>query len=295
MEINKKYFMNVTLPYLPDRPLKPRNSGITMVMDKGLSLNEAKNFIEKAGVCTDWVKLGFGTSVFAPRLKEKINLYKAAEMRPYIGGTLFEAYAVRNMIDEYLRFLDSVGIDMCEVSDGSMAMEHDIKLECIAKISRYFTVVSEVGSKQKDVVIPDNKWVEMMMLELNAGSWKVIAEAREGGNTGIYNSDKTANTGLIGSILKNMNVDDILWEAPVKDQQVWFIKQYGPNVNLGNIAPDDVVPLECLRQGLRGDTFNDFMQKSQMCTKPEVNSFLNLRPFGFEHEHKLAHDIEYFI
>jgi phosphosulfolactate synthase len=282
--------MNVTLPYLPNRPGKPRTSGITMVMDKGLSLNETANFIEKAEEYTDLVKLGFGTSVFSPKLKEKIKLYKAAGMTPYLGGTLFEAFAVRNMINDYLRFIDSIGLEMCEISDGSMAMEHDSKLECILQISKFFTVVSEVGSKQKEVIIPEDKWVKMMLLELSAGSWKVIAEARESGNVGIYNSDESANTSLIKSISTNMNSNDILWEAPLKKQQVWFIKQYGPNVNLGNIEPDELISLECLRQGLRGDTFSDFIPTSEIHSKPQINSLMTsindnlIRKYNFEFE-----------
>jgi phosphosulfolactate synthase len=262
--------MNISLPYLPNRPNKPRNEGITMVMDKGLSLNETANFIEKAGEYTDLVKLGFGTCAFSPRLKEKIKLYKSAGLIPYLGGTLFEAYAVRNMIDQYLCFVESLGLEMCEISDGSMVMEHETKLECIMEISRHFVVVSEVGSKQKDVVITENKWVEMMLQELNAGSWKVIAEARESGNVGIYNSDASANISLINNIANHLDKNNILWEAPIKTQQVWFIKQYGPNVNLGNIAPDELVSLECLRQGLRGDTFSDFIPASAMHSKPEI-------------------------
>ncbi len=281
--------MNVTLPYLPNRPAKPRSSGVTMVMDKGLSLNETASFIEKAGEYTDLVKFGFGTSIFAPKLKEKIKLYKAAGIIPYLGGTLFEAYAVRNMIDEYITFMDSLGLEMCEISDGSMVMEHETKLECIRQFSQRFWVVSEVGSKQKDVVIADDKWVEMMMLELNAGSWKVIAEARESGNTGIYNADASANEGLINSIVKNMDPNDILWEAPIKAQQVWFIKQYGPNVNLGNICPNELIPLECLRQGLRGDTFNDFIPSKAMHSKPEINS--PALHAALQHKYELEYEI----
>lgn len=266
--------MNVKLPYLPNRPGKPRNSGITMVMDKGLSLHETENFIEKASEYTDLVKLGFGTSVFTPKLKEKISLYKSAGMTPYLGGTLFEAYAVRNMIDQYLIFMDSMGLELCEISDGSMVMEHDVKLKCIMGISHHFRVISEVGSKKNDVVFSESQWVDMMYHELNAGSWKVIAEARESGNTGIYNCDESANVSLITNIANHLDENDVIWEAPIKKQQVWFIKQYGPNVNLGNIAPDELISLECLRQGLRGDTFNDFMPTSAMHSKPEVNDIL---------------------
>ncbi len=266
--------MNIKLPYMPNRPEKPRKSGVTMVMDKGLSMNEAANFIEKASEYTDLVKLGFGTSVFTPKLKEKINLYKSNGMSPYLGGTLFEAFAVRNMLDQYLIYMDSLGLEMCEISDGSMFLEHESKLKCIAVISENFKVVSEVGSKQKDIVISENKWVEMMLQELNAGAWKVIAEARESGNIGIYNSDESANMSLINKIAKNIDRDEIIWEAPLKKQQVWFIKQFGPNVNLGNIAPDELVSLECLRQGLRGDTFCDFIPPKAMHSNPDINELV---------------------
>jgi phosphosulfolactate synthase len=180
---------------------------------------------------------------------------------------------------------------MCEISDGSMAMEHDTKLECIMQISKFFTVVSEVGSKQKDVIIPEDKWVKMMLLELSAGSWKVIAEARESGNVGIYNSDESANTSLINSIVNNMNSNDILWEAPLKKQQVWFIKQYGPNVNLGNIAPDELISLECLRQGLRGDTFSDFIPTSEIHSNPKINSLMAFNNYNLISKYQFEFEI----
>jgi phosphosulfolactate synthase len=178
------------------------------------------------------------------------------------------------MLDEYLSYMDSLGLEMCEISDGSMYLEHDAKLKCIMVISEHFKVVSEVGSKQKDVIISDNKWVEMMIEELSAGACKVIAEARESGNVGIYNSDETANMGLINKIANNIDGNDIIWEAPLKKQQVWFIKQFGPNVNLGNIAPDELVSLECLRQGLRGDTFCDFIPAKAMHSNPDISELL---------------------
>lgn len=279
--------MNVSLPFLPNRPIKPRKSGVTMVMDKGLSYGEARNFIEKAGEYTDLIKLGFGTSVFTPRLKEKIALYKSAGLTPYLGGTLFEAFAVRNMIDDYLRFVDSVGLEMCEISDGSMVMAHETKLKCIMQISHHFKVVSEVGSKQQSVVIPDDVWVDMMVRELHAGAWKVIAEARESGTVGIFNADATANTSLINSITKKMNVNDILWEAPLKNQQVWFIQQYGANVNLGNISPEDLISLECLRQGLRGDTFSHFIPEAAMHSKPDMSNLMAFSNFRLENEYQM--------
>jgi phosphosulfolactate synthase len=247
---------------MPERVKRPRESGITMVMDKGLSIREAENLIESANELLDIVKLGFGTSVITARLRDKIMLYKKAEIKVYLGGTLFEAFVIRNMFDEYLKLLDKYGLDCAEVSDGSMYMPHSEKLEYIKKLSEKVTVVSEVGSKQKGVVIPHDSWISMMKSELQAGSWKVIAEARESGTIGIYHSNGTADKELIDDISHHVNSKDIIWEAPLKSQQVWFIKLFGCNVNLGNIAPHEVIPLETLRLGLRGDTFFEFLPDS---------------------------------
>lgn len=251
--------MNHPLQHIPDRPEKPRNSGITMMMDKGLSIRQTEDFIESCAKYTDLVKFGFGTSLICNNVAEKVELYKKANIRPYLGGTLFEAFAVRNKIDEYLKLLESLKIETAEISDGSMKMSIEEKTGYIKKLSKYVTVISEVGSKQKGVVISDDKWIEMMKIELEAGSWKVICEARESGTIGIYNADGSANEDLIQNIIKSVNLEDIIWESPIGKQQVWFIKLLGPNVNLGNIAPDVVIPLECLRLGLRGDTFMDFL------------------------------------
>ncbi len=254
--------MNFKLDHLPERPARPRESGITMVMDKGLSIRQAENFLENCGEWVDVVKLGFGTSYFAKNLQEKVNLYKEAGMKTYVGGTLFEAFYVRGQIDDYIRFLDKFGIDTMEISDGSMVIEHDEKCELIAKYSKNFTVMSEVGSKEEGILISPAKWIRMMSTELEAGSWKVIAEARESGNVGIYRPNGTAHVVLINKILAKVKQEDILWEAPIKSQQVWFIKQFGANVNLGNISASEVIPLECLRVGLRGDTFETFLPDS---------------------------------
>ncbi len=251
--------MNVELPHIPDRSKKPRENGLTMVMDKGLSIREAENMIESSGEFIDLVKLGFGTSVITNKLKEKIKLYQKAELKLYFGGTLFEAFVIRNMSNEYLKFIDRYGLEFAEVSDGSMYMPHEQKLQYIRQLSEKVTVLSEVGSKQKGVIIPTDRWINMMKKELEAGSWKVIAEARESGTTGIYHSDGTADKNLIEKISQNIDADSIIWEAPLKAQQVWFIKLFGCNVNLGNIACNEVIPLETLRLGLRGDTFFDFL------------------------------------
>lgn len=233
-----------------------------MVMDKGLSLRQAENMIESSGDFVDLVKLGFGTSYVSKNLPEKIKLYKSAGMKVYLGGTLFEAFIIRNMFEDYIKLVDKLKLDTAEVSDGSIEMDHGKKCEYINKLAEHFTVLSEVGSKEEGIIIHPNMWTSMMKKELEAGSWKVIAEARESGNVGIYHRNGSAHTMLINKIMSKVPKESILWEAPQKSQQVWFIKLLGADVNLGNIGPDDVIPLETLRIGLRGDTFFQYLPKS---------------------------------
>lgn len=260
--------MNYQLPYIPERSAKPREKGITMMMDKGLSLRETENFIETSSEYTDLVKFGFGTSALTKNLAEKVRLYKQAGIETYLGGTLFEAFVIRGMFDDYVRTIKKHGIEALEISDGSMIMAHEMKLEYISKLSREFKVLSEVGSKQKGLVIPTDKWIESMKTELEAGSWKVIAEARESGTVGIFHSNGTANEELINDIAQHIPSEKIIWEAPTSKQQVYFINHYGSEVNLGNIATRDVIPLECLRLGLRGDTFFNFLPGELKKLKP---------------------------
>lgn len=261
--------MNFELPFLPDRTERPRSNGLTMVMDKGLSLVEAENFLDANASLTDVIKLGFGTSYLTKNLREKIKLYHDHGMKVYLGGTLFEAFIVREMFDDYRRLLDRLGLETVEVSDGSIHLEHDDKLDYIRKLAQDYTVLSEVGSKEEGILIAPAKWVKMMDTELEAGSWKVIAEARESGNVGIYRPNGTAHVVLVNKILDKVKAENILWEAPQKAQQVWFIKLIGSNVNLGNIAPPDVIPLETLRLGLRGDTFFEYLpQKLAEAMRP---------------------------
>lgn len=264
--------MNFELPFVPERTEKPRNYGLTMMMDKGLSLTEAANFIEASGNLTDMVKFGFGTAYVTNQLEEKIKLYRSAGIRPYFGGTLFEAFYARNKWDDFLRVLDKYDLDLAEISDGSIIIDHNEKCELIAKLSKERTVLSEVGSKDSGILISPGRWIKMMSTELEAGSWKVIAEGREAGNVGVFRPNGTAHTMLINRIIAKVNPEDILWEAPMKNQQVWFIKLFGANVNLGNIAPNEMIPLECLRLGLRGDTFFEFMPKDIEERLRQVNS-----------------------
>jgi phosphosulfolactate synthase len=251
--------MKNILTYIPERPSKPRNSGLTMVMDKGLSIRESEDFMSVGSEYTDFVKLGFGTSLITPGFEKKVKIYKKAGCIPYFGGTLFEAFIIRNMFKDYIKLLDELEIELVEVSDGSYDFPHKEKLEYISKLAKRGKVISEVGSKKKDVVYSPDEWVEMMKSELNAGSVKVIAEARESGTIGIYNDDGSVNMPLIKEISEHVKLENVIWEAPLKAQQAWFIKHFGANVNLGNIAPNEIIPLESLRRGLRGDTFFQFL------------------------------------
>lgn len=251
--------MNIKLPFIPERSVRPRKNGVTMVMDKGLGLKQAAMYIDSCSEFVDLVKLGFGTSAITPNLTEKIKLYKDAGFKVYLGGTLFEAFVIRKKFDDYVKFVDKLKIDHVEVSDGSIVMDHDEKLGYISKLAKNFTVLSEVGSKEEGIIIHPNKWTSMMKSELEAGSWKVIAEARESGNVGIYHRNGSPHTMLMNKIIAKVKPENILWEAPQKSQQVWFIKQFGADVNLGNIAFEEVIPLETLRLGLRGDTFFTFL------------------------------------
>jgi len=272
--------MEIKLPFVPERSQKPRNHGLNMVMDKGLSLRQVEDLLDTSQALIDFVKLGFGTSLVYPKIKEKLQLYKSAGIKPYLGGTLFEAFVKRNKVEDYLRLMDAWDLDVMEVSDGSIRIAPDLKCELIHAMSKRALVLSEVGSKEEGILIAPNKWKQMMQDELSAGAWKVIAEARESGTVGIYRPSGKAHTQLINKILGVIEAENIIWEAPQKPQQVFWIKLLGANVNLGNIAPEEVIPLETLRQGLRGDTFFHFLPKDlaenevQSLNIPDTSSYL---------------------
>ena len=253
--------MNYQLPQIPERTKKPRKDGITMVMDKGLSIQETHNFISVAEPYIDLVKLGFGTSMVTPNLKEKLAVYAENNIPVYLGGTLFEAFLIRNCFDEYLQMIQDYGLKYVEVSDGSISIPHSEKCGYIEKLAKHVTVLSEVGSKDAAHIIPPYKWIELMKAELEAGSEYVIAEAREAGNVGIYRSSGEVREGLVQEILTQIPKEKIIWEAPQKAQQVYFLELCGCNVNLGNIAPNEAIPLEATRIGLRGDTFMFYLDK----------------------------------
>jgi phosphosulfolactate synthase len=255
--------MNFLLSQMPERISKPRNHGITMVMDKGLSIEETRNFLSVAESYVDVVKLGFGTSYVTPNLDKKLQVYREANIPIYFGGTLFEAFLIRGQLEDYIRICNDYGVGYMEVSDGSVDIDHKEKCKLIERLTQYGTVLSEVGSKDAAHIIPPYKWIELMQAELNAGARYVIAEAREAGNVGIYRGTGEVREGLVQEILTKIPSEKILWEAPLKSQQLYFIELIGANVNLGNIAPNEMIALEAMRIGLRGDTFDLFLDKNK--------------------------------
>ncbi|MEO0310743.1 MAG: hypothetical protein RIQ89_400 [Bacteroidota bacterium] len=252
--------LNFNLNNLPDRSTKPRNKGLTMVMDKGISVREAENLVDGSGEYIDLIKLGFGSSLITPRLKDKLSIYSNAGIPVYLGGTLLEAFIIRNQVDDYVKLLESLKLTHAEVSDGSITIEHDIKCEYIRRLSKYVTVITEVGSKEEGIIIHPNKWIEMIEKEQQAGAWKVIAEARESGTVGIYRPSGKAHVVLINKILAKIKPENIIWETPNKSGQTYFIKLLGADVNLGNISPNEVIAVESLRMGLRSDTFFQYLK-----------------------------------
>jgi len=244
---------------LPARPPKPRTKGLTHVIDKGLNLREIEGLFDTAGDYVDVVKLGWGTSYVTRNLEKKIALYRSFDTPVVCGGTLFEAVVARGKLDEYRRWLEENRLSHVEISDGTLDIPRERKVELIADFARDFTVLSEVGSKDEETVYAPYQWVEWIKEELEAGAWKVITEGREGGTAGIFRSDGDMRTGLLDEIAHGVPIENVLFEAPTKSSQAWFVKHFGPNVNLGNIPPDEVIPLETLRLGLRGDTLKEIL------------------------------------
>ena len=247
---------------IPERPAKPRQEGLTLALDKGLAPRQVEDLASVAAEYIDLVKLGWGTAAITPGLQRKLDVYRAAGLPVYFGGTLFEAFFLRNQLDTYRRLLAELKIEHVEVSDGSVPMAHEEKLAAIRLLAQDVTVLSEVGSKDAERIMPPYKWVQLIRAELEAGSWKVICEARESGTAGLFRPNGEVRSGLVEEIVDMVGQERVLFEAPQKEQQVWFLRRFGPNVNLGNIAPGEVIPLETLRLGLRADTLFDFLDAS---------------------------------
>lgn len=250
--------MAFSLNHLPKRTEKPRTKGLTMGLDKGYSVRQAEDFVESCSNYIDVVKLGWGTSYVTQNLAEKIAVYHNADIPVYFGGTLFEAYVLRDQLDGYVELMKNYGIKYVEVSNGTIWLSDERKQAIIKELSKEFTVYSEVGSKNPNDIIPPYKWVRIIERELAAGAQKVICEARESGTVGVFRPNGEVRSGLIEEITDQIPEEKLIFEAPQKEQQVWFIRKFGSNVNLGNIQPSDVISVETLRLGLRGDTLLDF-------------------------------------
>ena len=243
---------------LPERTTKPRESGLTHVLDKGYSLEQVRQFLEVAESYVDIVKLGWGTAVVTPNAKEKIALYQSFGIPVCFGGTFFEVCLRQGKLEEFLALVDECGMECVEISDGTIDMDEEDKLAILRRLSKRYKVLSEVGSKDEAVVITPSKWVDSIKRELEAGAWKVITEGRESGTVGIYRPTGDVKDGLLEEISTTFDISQLLFEAPIKKQQAWFIKQFGPNVNIGNIPPEEVISVETLRVGVRGDTLLTF-------------------------------------
>ena len=236
---------------------EPRRAGLTHVIDKGLGPRAWEDVLETSGDYIDIVKLGWGTAYVTPNLKRKLEVLR--EKPVVIGGTFFEVVYVKGLVEEYKEWLRDLGLTHVELSDGTVEIPRDRKLELIADFARDFTVLSEVGSKDSSVEYTADEWTAWLREELEAGAWKVITEAREGGTAGIFRPTGEMRTGLIDEIVHDVAPGDLIFEAPAKSAQAWFVKHFGPEVNLGNIPQDEVIPLETLRRGLRGDTLKEVL------------------------------------
>jgi len=239
---------------LPERTQKPRQHGITMIIDSGLGFHAVEDGLSVAKPYLDYVKLGWGTAIITPDIGKKVAIYKSHGVPVCLGGTFFELAYLKGKIKEYRAVAVELGLDMIEISDGTVNMLEADKLRLISEFAKDFRVLSEYGSKDAEVVVAPSRWVDGMRRELEAGAWKSIAEGRESGTAGLYRATEELRTGLVDEIVMNIPQEMLIWEAPKKHQQVWFIKKYGSNVNLGNIALSDIIALETLRLGLRGDT-----------------------------------------
>jgi phosphosulfolactate synthase len=236
-----------------------RDGGLTHVIDKGLGPRGWEDVLEMSGEYIDIVKLGWGTAYVTANLRRKLDVIAEAGKRIVLGGTFFEVVYARDQLDEYKSWLVELGIDHVEISDGTVEIPRERKLELIADFARDFTVLSEVGSKDSEVVFAPYEWVQWIKEELAAGAWKVVTESREGGTAGIFRPSGEMRTGLVDEIAHEIDFHDLIWEAPTKSSQAWFIKHFGPSVNLGNIPPEEVISLETLRLGLRGDTLKEVL------------------------------------
>lgn len=255
--------MNFPLNNIPARTPQPRKNGITVISDKGMSLAQAENLLSAASPYIDMVKLAYGTAIVTHSIREKIKLYQSYNLPVYFGGILFEAFVIRKQFKDYRKLMDDFNISYLEVSDGAINISHEQKCAYIREFSQVGTVISEIGSKDKDKehITPPYQWIKLIKDELEAGSSYIIAEAKESGTEGLYRDSGEVREGLVEEILTSIPADKMIWEAPENDQQLYFIQLLGCNANLGNINPPEVIALETMRVGLRSDSFNFFLDR----------------------------------
>ncbi len=252
--------MKNVLNHIPERPKKPRSCGLTMVMDKGMSLREAEDFLSMAGEYTDFVKLAWGSiHLTRDKIRDKLKRYAEADVQAFPGGVLFEAYVVRGQIEAYVDLVKDLGLNTIEISDSAIDLDPLEKCHLIERFAKNHTVLSEVGSRISGKEIPEERWPELIKNELAAGAFKVIVEGGSSGSTGIYRDSTTVSSNMLVRILETIPQEQVLWEAPKREQQVDLIRRCGANVNLGNIDPREVIGLEAWRLGLRADTLSLFL------------------------------------
>jgi phosphosulfolactate synthase len=247
---------------LPKRTKKKRVKGLTCILDKGLGKDFLEDYLLNCAQYIDVAKLGWGTSVITPAVEEKIAAYKKHRIEVSTGGTLFELFHIQSKLNDFIDLLKRLGVDIAEVSDGTVEIPRKEKLKYIEKLKKHFKVLSEVGNKDVEFVTPPSKWAQWIKEELKAGADYIILEGRESGTVGLYRETGEIRMGLVNEIVDSeISPDSLIFEAPRKHQQVWFIKRFGANVNLANIHTDDVISLETLRLGLRADTLDFFHNK----------------------------------
>lgn len=248
---------------VPRREPKPRHRGVTHVLDKGLPLAQAEGMVASAGDYIDVVKLGWGVAYVDASLAERVALYHSAGITVCLGGTLFEVAADQGHLDELQRWVADVGVDAIEVSNGLCALSRERKRDLVAALSRDHVVLAEAGAKDADEPVSAAAWGEEMHADLAAGARWVVAEGRESGTVGLYETDGLVRELLVEGLAASVELERIIFEAPRRAQQAWFVRRFGPHVNLGNVAPEDVLSVETLRLGLRADT-------AQLARRPEL-------------------------
>lgn len=243
---------------LPDRPAKPRDHGVTHVLDTGLSTVEAEGLMASAADYIDLIRLGWGSAYVTRDLTGKIERYRAAGVPVMLGGTLTELAWQSGAIDPLRAWLQELGVEHVEVSSGTIEIPRDEKARLVALLAQDFTVFAEVGEKDPHALVAPYRWLGMIKEALDAGADKVICEGRASGDAGMYRPNEEPREGLIDEIVHEIAASKLIFEAPKKHQQVWFIEHLGAGVNLGNIPPGEVISLETLRVGLRADTLKLF-------------------------------------